>query len=122
MHEMMHALGYWHEHSRPDRDDFVTIRKECIIPRKIKNWIRKIMIANTNYYIGYLHNFDKEESSLTFNLPYDQNSVMHYHSTAASIDGVQETIVAKVLYFSEFSFHETLKLYRMENLLATLAS
>ena len=30
MHELFHALGRWHEQSRPDRDMFVTVHKENI--------------------------------------------------------------------------------------------
>jgi len=32
MHEVLHALGFWHEQSRADRDNFVTVYFDNIIP------------------------------------------------------------------------------------------
>jgi hypothetical protein len=74
-HESIHALGYLHEQSRPDRDDHVNILWNNIIP-------------------DYQYAFDKEDSSLTFGVPYDILSVMHYESYAFTQNG-QPTIVGK---------------------------
>ncbi|XP_062845367.1 zinc metalloproteinase nas-36-like [Trichomycterus rosablanca] len=57
-HELLHALGFVHEHSRSDRDNYVRIHLENVIP-------------------GQEHNFDKIQTN-NLNTPYDYNSVMQY--------------------------------------------
>ena len=57
-HELIHALGFWHEQSRPDRNTYVTI-----------HWDR---IPSDNE-----HNFERESSAWRYG-PYDFDSVMHY--------------------------------------------
>jgi len=77
MHEMYHALGFYHEQSRFDRDDYVTIMFD-------------------NIQSGAEHNFDKYSSSVIggFGENYDYGSVMHYSAYAFSSNG-QKTIVTK---------------------------
>ena len=35
VHEIFHALGRWHEQSRPDRDNFITINLNNVSPSKL---------------------------------------------------------------------------------------
>ncbi|OWA50651.1 putative Zinc metalloproteinase nas-14 [Hypsibius exemplaris] len=58
-HEIMHALGFHHEQTRMDRDDYVQILKNNISP--------------DNFRV----NFAKYNGN-TQRLPYDYNSIMHY--------------------------------------------
>lgn len=58
-HELMHALGFFHEHSRPDRDDFVKVREKFIMEGKEVN-------------------FEKGSLIDSLGVAYDYGSVMHY--------------------------------------------
>merc|ERR1711931_184365 len=73
-HEFMHALGFWHEQSRDDRDSYVTI-----------NW-NNIVEKNK-------HNF-RSYRTLNQGFPYDYGSVMHYGPYAFSKNG-KPTILTK---------------------------
>ncbi|TNN35830.1 Low choriolytic enzyme [Liparis tanakae] len=61
-HELLHALGFYHEHTRSDRDNYIKINWE-----NLKNF--------------YLVNFEKKDSN-NLGTKYDYTSVMHYGSTA----------------------------------------
>ncbi|MFQ3645698.1 MAG: M12 family metallopeptidase [Anaerolineae bacterium] len=76
IHEIGHALGLWHEQSRIDRDDYVTIYFENIIA-------------------GMAHNFAKHVTDGQDLGPYDYDSIMHYPRWAFSKNG-KDTIVPKI--------------------------
>ncbi|XP_055946957.1 zinc metalloproteinase nas-4-like [Argiope bruennichi] len=67
IHEFMHALGFWHEQSRVDRDNYVTIRWENIQP-------------------GTENNFQKYNTYIqqTLDEEYDYASLLHYSRRAFS--------------------------------------
>ncbi|KAK5601978.1 hypothetical protein CRENBAI_018165 [Crenichthys baileyi] len=66
-HELIHALGLYHEHTRNDRDNYITVNWSNIIPSKKDNF--KVKRGNT------------------LNLPYDLESIMHYGESYFSVDG-----------------------------------
>ncbi|MEI9866618.1 MAG: M12 family metallopeptidase [Limisphaerales bacterium] len=77
VHELGHVLGFFHEHQRWDRDQFITIHYENIKPGRASDYD---WIARTNW--------------LVTSLPYDYKSIMHYRICWASkcegecVDGV----------------------------------
>ncbi|XP_069083227.1 embryonic protein UVS.2-like isoform X1 [Pleurodeles waltl] len=75
-HELMHSLGFYHEHSRTDRDTYIDIIWKYID-------------------IGDRPNFAIQKNGNTLDLPYDYNSVMHYGRTALSNTPGQATIIPK---------------------------
>ncbi|XP_035534927.1 high choriolytic enzyme 1-like isoform X2 [Morone saxatilis] len=66
-HELIHALGLHHEHTRQDRNQYVNVQWQNIIPGAKINFVVK--------------------SGNTLNLPYDLNSIMHYGKFFFSVNG-----------------------------------
>lgn len=78
VHEIGHALGFWHEHTRPDRDEYVDVFFGNIEER-------------------YQKNFEKIDAAFidSQGIGYDYNSIMHYESNFfARINGLH-TLRAK---------------------------
>ena len=76
-HELFHAMGMLHEHSRVDRDNFVTIKL-------------------ANIHISLDRQFKKFPKSKTLNMPYDGTSIMHYLSTQGGDPPGSPAILSKV--------------------------
>jgi len=68
MHEIGHALGLEHEHTRPDRDQYISINWQNIEAEKARN-------------------FDISGSERQTYGPYDYASIMHYGSYFFSANG-----------------------------------
>ncbi|NXL70884.1 MEP1B protein, partial [Leptocoma aspasia] len=109
-HEFLHALGFWHEQSRSDRDDYVTI-----VWDRIES--------------GKEHNFNKynDKRSDFLNVPYDYNSVMHYSKMSFS-NGTEPTIITNIPDFinvigqrMDFSEYDLQKLNRLYNCTSSLS-
>eukprot|EP00795_Rhopilema_esculentum_P007108 gene7108-12760_t len=67
-HELAHAMGFWHEQSRPDRDNYIDVIWENIDP--------------DNAY-----NFDKQKKVDSLGTPYDYYSMMQYDETSFTMNG-----------------------------------
>ncbi|HVK49164.1 MAG TPA: M12 family metallopeptidase [Pseudobacter sp.] len=74
LHEMLHALGMWHEQSRADRDNYVVVNM-------------------SNVKDGYKHNFQLEPGIALGD--YDYGSIMHYEADAFAKSADNPTIQCK---------------------------
>lgn len=75
IHELLHALGMFHEHTRCDRDSYV-------------------IINTANITSGYSGNFTKQCTGSSDYGTYAEGSIMHYGAYAFSSNG-QPTIVSR---------------------------
>lgn len=77
IHEVLHALGFFHEQSRPDRDSFVNIYWSNMLSN---------MASNFKRHVSY--------DATIQDTPYDYKSLMHYGKTSFTMNG-KVTIEAK---------------------------
>ncbi|BFZ02635.1 hypothetical protein BsWGS_05673 [Bradybaena similaris] len=69
MHELIHVLGFWHEHNRPDRDTYININLTNVLGST--QWdFREVAATMLN----------------TLGTPYDLGSIMHYSPYTEAID------------------------------------
>uniref|UniRef100_A0A3Q3X5S2 Metalloendopeptidase n=1 Tax=Mola mola TaxID=94237 RepID=A0A3Q3X5S2_MOLML len=97
-HEIIHALGLHHEHTREDRDNYITVE-----------W--------NNIMAGKKNDFKKKHGN-TLNLPYDLKSIMHYGQYFFSKDGSptvlpkqNEAQMGQRRHLSELDIQKLNKLY-----------
>ncbi|XP_012940944.1 low choriolytic enzyme [Aplysia californica] len=76
IHELTHAIGFWHEHTRPDRDNYVSIDIQ-------------------NVDSSHRHNYDKHTHSRTLHTSYDYASVMHYNAYEFALDRTKPAMTPK---------------------------
>lgn len=80
MHELGHVLGFYHEHQRPDRDEFIEIHYDNI-PTELRTEFKK-------------------KNALSLGSQYDYGSIMHYKLTVFSKNG-EKTMTPKLNYTGE---------------------
>ncbi|XP_068208441.1 protein SpAN-like [Palaemon carinicauda] len=76
--ELGHAIGLWHEETRSDRDSYVHINADNVLPEK-------------------KHNFFKESDN-SYGVPYDYSSIMHSYERIYQLNGHMTIATYNPLY------------------------
>nr|XP_006817457.1 PREDICTED: uncharacterized protein LOC102803652 [Saccoglossus kowalevskii] len=111
-HQALHALGFFHEHSRYDRDDYIEIQWDNIKPE-------------------YEGNFWKEYNMDLQSTMYDYGSIMHYGLYDFAIDPALPTMVllqeydgevGQTNYISWTDYYEVRTIYKCDTVWSTWES
>lgn len=78
VHELGHVLGFYHEHQRPDRDDYIVIHWDNIID---SDFIRR--------------QYEIRNDSDSLGTAYDFNSIMHWSTKHGAINASLPTFSLK---------------------------
>ena len=78
VHEIGHAIGFFHEHSRTDRDDYIQVIESNILSGAESQYVR--------FPPGI---------ATTLNLGYDFASIMHYGPSVFAINPTAETVISR---------------------------
>ena len=92
LHEIGHAIGFFHEQSRPDRDYHIQVVWENIDPNKS-------------------YNFDKSNQINLYGVPYDFTSIMHYGPYSWSINDKVTIRSIDPKYQERFGYSRQLSFY-----------
>ena len=105
----MHALGFYHEHQRPDRDNFIEIHKWGGVMNEVRKKIDYVWFNNTPSFV---------------NTTYDIKSIMHYDGYmneywdarwGAAITDLQGNPVPKNKRLSKLDIETLHKMYPCNN-------
>ena len=102
IHELMHAVGFWHEHSRQDRDKYVTIRYSTVQYNTgystVQDTVQYVTFRFHKIEQKRRFNF-KKKNNLVANLigDYDICSILHYR-----LNSFRKDVRMKIEFMIEF--------------------
>jgi len=74
IHEIIHAIGFFHEQTRNDRDEYVLVHSENVQPGSMSNFLKE-------------SEMNPPSETETFGIPYNYDSIMHYGPVFFSKNG-----------------------------------
>lgn len=84
LHELIHAIGFFHEHARDDRDNYIEIMYENLS-------------EDDDVLRNFYKNSDADRATEFYGVPYNYGSIMHYSERAGSING-ENTLQRRVTF------------------------